>query len=217
MKVSTLACILGAYASSDNPKRILDIGAGTGLLSLMVAQRFNAAIDAVEIDPDAYEQAKTNIRMSPWPDRIHVVQNDIKEFAREQHPKYDLVLTNPPFFTNQLSSPDSKINLARHDQGLTIEQLSDTIPELLNATGTLVVLLPPEETYQLSIHLKKHNIFISGQLAICNYLKARPLAYITNYMFQTKKNQKGTLNIRNDDDKYSDQFISLLKDYYLYL
>ena len=122
MKVSTLACLFGAKIIAKEPENILDVGAGTGLLTLMLAQKYqNAKIDAIEIDNDAYEETVKNIERSSWSKRITVIKNDflLHSFVK----KYDLIVSNPPFYSNHLKSVNHSINMARHNDTLPINQL----------------------------------------------------------------------------------------------
>ena len=124
MKVGTDAVLLGSISGSGNPKSILEIGVGTGVVSLMLAQRFpEARITGVEIDREAWEQASENARQSPWKDRIDFVHMSFQDFCLKQGQKYDLIVSNPPFFPNHLKSPDPKRNLALHNDTLSFGEL----------------------------------------------------------------------------------------------
>ena len=131
MKICTDACLFGAWlaAKNDNGLKMLDIGSGTGLLSLMLAQKTTAAIDAVEIDEAAYTQTVENFAVSPWKDRLQVFHRSIQEytaaFIREASTPYDLIFSNPPFFENHLKSSDPKRNLALHRETLNVADILD--------------------------------------------------------------------------------------------
>ena len=149
MKVCTDACVFGAWAGSPEAARILDIGTGTGLLSLMAAQRNQVArIDAVEIDSAAAEQARENIANSPFAGRITVHQSPIQCF--EPRYLYDTILVNPPFFQSDLRSPDARVNQAHHAESLTFSELLTAVVRFLGVGGTWHVLLPPEESVTLA-------------------------------------------------------------------
>ena len=143
MKVSLDACLLGAMVQVANCQRILDIGTGTGLLSLMAAQRCPAQIDAIEIDDRACQQAQVNIHNSPFAKRITLHQGAIQDFKPEQ--KYDAIICNPPFFSKQLKNPDPQRNLARHNDSLSFHQLCECIVFCLTPTGQATLLLPVSE------------------------------------------------------------------------
>lgn len=170
MKVSTDACLLGAWAPfPENVNAILDIGAGTGLLSLMLAQRFpGATITALEIDPQAAEQARENIAGSPFADRVEVMCGDIRNYNPAA--LYDGIISNPPFFQNSLRGPDAARNRARHsDDTLAFPELYAAVTRLLKPDGHFALLLPTEaqEGWEQAL--------ISGKLALVEKLRARPL------------------------------------------
>lgn len=147
MKVCTDACIFGAWiAKKITGNRLplincLDIGTGTGLLNLMLAQKNpDLILDAVEIEANAYEQAKENISTSPWLHRLEIFHSDIKNYVSAK--KYDLIISNPPFFENELSSKEENKNIAKHDKGLTLKDLIGAIKIHLATAGYFATLLP---------------------------------------------------------------------------
>ncbi len=150
MKVTTDACLFGAWLAKTvdswqlTVNRTLDIGTGTGLLSLMLAQKCNTKIDAVEIDEAAATQAQQNFELSPWKDRLQAYNSSIQLF--KQSTNYNLIITNPPFFDNDLKSNDTKRNLALHGASLTLKELLTAIKELLINDGQLAILLPYHRT-----------------------------------------------------------------------
>lgn len=144
MKVCTDACVLGAWADVENADHILDIGAGTGLLSLMVAQRNSyARIDAVEIDAEAFYQAGENVEQSPFHDRITLFHTPVQEFISNH--RYDVIVTNPPFFQSDLLSPIDKKNIAHHAKSLDFDELLVSLDRLLKPEGKVNVLFPVDE------------------------------------------------------------------------
>ena len=163
MKVCTDACLFGALAATENLQiaNCLDIGTGTGLLSLMVAQKNNAVkIDAIEIDKTAAEQATENIAASPWAGNILVFNEDILTFNSVK--KYDCIISNPPFFEDDLQSPDEAKNNAKHNSSLSLIQLLQAVNKQLATDGFFAVLLPYhrvncfiEEAQKIGLHLIK--------------------------------------------------------------
>lgn len=144
MKVCTDACVLGAWADVQDADRILDIGAGTGLLSLMLAQRNTYAhIDAVEIDAEAFYQAGENVEQSPFHDRITLFHSAVQEFVSDH--QYDAIITNPPFFQSDLLSPIEKKNIAHHAKSLDFDEILVAIDRLLKPDGKVNILFPVEE------------------------------------------------------------------------
>lgn len=215
MKVGTLACILGAYASATAPKQILDIGAGTGLLALMLAQRFpEAAIDAVEIEAGAFRQASVNLKESRWKSRIHLIHGDILGFSSSC--KYDLIVSNPPFFEKYLKSPDDKTNLARHNDHLPFAGLLAKVKELLAPEGSFYVLLPPFEMKRLENLALAKGLFPKKELHIYNFPGQPAKAVVSAFSHEKKNCANEALVIRDEDKNYTSEFISMLKDFYLH-
>lgn len=216
MKVTTVACIQGAWLPHFSPNKILDIGAGTGLLSLMAAQQYNSEIDAIEIEQEAFDQLKENINQSPWKDRIKCYHDDIKDIDKHTSKRYDLIISNPPFYEKQLKSSNNQINYARHETGLTINELIDISTRLINESGKVSILLPPAETTILTKICKHKSLFLSDQLVISDSKKKEPNAIVTILSKKTSKLTIKNLTIKKGNRTYSSEFISLLDAYYLY-
>lgn len=214
MKVCTDACILGAFVEVKNTKRILDIGAGTGLLSLMAAQRSEAQIEAVEIDESAYNQAVKNVSESIFKDKIKVINKNIVDFESD---KFDLIVSNPPFYQNSLQSPDGQVNKALHSTELSFEKLTQSVNRLLDDEGRFVVLLPSFETNEFIKVAQKNNLFLHHQLTI-RHDQSKPIFRVISTFKKTQvlDYQVDSLVIWQENAKvYSDEFKALLKEYYL--
>lgn len=222
MKVCTDACIFGAYISSeekeatDDETNILDIGTGTGLLSLMTAQKVKGNIDAVEIDEQAVEQALENFRNSVWKLRLSVFHADITKLKLSK--KYNVIISNPPFFEGSLKSSNNQNNLAKHTTSLSYQLLVSLVCSHLTDEGRFYILLPYKE-FDVFKKLAAEN-----QLPLMKKIKIRSAAS-SNY-FRTmgvftnravKKTAEELLTIKDNDGEYTNDFIQLLKDYYLYL
>jgi tRNA1Val (adenine37-N6)-methyltransferase len=222
MKVCTDACLFGAWVAdkiknkNSKVKSILDIGTGTGLLSLMLAQQTNAMIDAVEIDEAAAIQTSQNFETSPWKERLHVYHSSIQEFDQITNQHYDLIISNPPFFENDLKGDNVKRNIALHSSELSLDELLNAIDTYLNNDALFAVLLP----YHRSGYFEKlarlrfflHEKVLIKQTSNHNYFRSMLL-------FGTKKveTRESELIIREEDQQYSKNFTALLQDYYLYL
>jgi tRNA1Val (adenine37-N6)-methyltransferase len=213
MKVCTDSCILGAYATVIGPETILDIGTGTGLLALMAAQRFpNTEIHAIEYEQQHVKQAEINFRNSPFRERVKLFHSRIQDFTADK--KYDLIICNPPFFNKSTKSPDRLRNVSFHSDDLPYSDLAFSIVRLLNENGKAFVLFsPPEEAefsrYALSAGLKKNS-----ELLIFKDEQKPLFRIISGYSFKESNLEKEEFFI-NREGKYSSEFISLLKDYYL--
>ena len=144
MKVGTDAVLLGAWVNIGEVNAILDVGTGTGILALMMAQRTKARIDAVEIDPSAAAEAQRNISLSPWPERVRIHTTSFQEFAIGQMHGYELIISNPPYFSNSLKPPDTARSKARHDDLLPLDTFMKGVDKLLSLSGKLAVIIPFE-------------------------------------------------------------------------
>ena len=218
MKVCTDSCLFGAWVASliermeINPATILDIGTGTGLLSLMLAQKTDARIDAVEIEPNAFEQTTENIQASPWKNQIKIFNADIKNWNATS--KYDLIISNPPFYENDLLPEDDGKKISKHSTTLNLEELIAVVKNGLNVNGMLAILLPSRSTKHFENIALKHSLFVKEKVEVKqtsshNYFRA----------MQQKETiiLKRELAIKNNAGAYSDEFKFLLKDYYLHL
>jgi len=144
MKIGTDAVLLGSWVKMEQARSILDIGTGCGILALMMAQRSEAIIDAVEIDRESALEAGKNFQKSPWKDRINLYLKSFQEFAEHNHRKYDLVISNPPFFSDSLRSPDRRKSISRHDDLLPLEILLSLSEQLLEPSGRAVFIFPAD-------------------------------------------------------------------------
>lgn len=215
MKVCTDACVFGVYADVGTGGRILDIGTGTGLLALMAAQRNPMAlIDAVEVDEAAFGQATENIRLSPFCSQIHVVHKRIQDF-QPAFP-YDRILTNPPFYTNHLRSPDAAVNRALHTDDLSFPDLLAAVLRLLTSDGQWWVLLPPYETERLADLAREAGLFPFSRLALRHHALKPVFRLITAFSHREASIADETLTIFEIDNKtYTPEFRALLRDFYL--
>jgi tRNA1Val (adenine37-N6)-methyltransferase len=217
MKVTTDACIQGAWTPLEaETSRILDIGAGTGLLSLMLAQRHpTAMIDAVEYDTDAARQAEENFENSVWKHRLHVENIDIKDF-HPQHP-YDLIICNPPFFVNSLLSGSETKDRARHDISLSQYDLANVAGRMLDLNGCFSILLPFTEYQLWRTVAATVGLYEASTLSV----KHTPTAEVKRVIGTFRKGNvlnagtRETLVIKDSDGNYSPEFRELLSNFYL--
>lgn len=218
MKVTTEGCILGGWVASQNlrPKRILDIGTGTGLLALMLAQRFpDAQIDAVEVDLRAYEEATTNFDASIWSDRINSFHTSIQYFEFTE--RYDLIISNPPFFKNSLQTEHQHVNLARHDDFLSQQDLVHIIDEMLAPEGSAFILYPEREMNLFLHEANTQGLQNNRRLTIYNHDKSPVFRVIAEISKKSEDHSEKILRIRQLDNEYTPEFVRLLKPYYLHL
>lgn len=206
--------------AAHSPK-LLDIGCGTGLLSLMIAQKnSHLHIDAVEIDEAAAQQATENSAASPWKERVNVIHSDIKNYYPANEGKYDLVVCNPPFYENELASPDAKKNKAHHDSSLLLEETVQTIRHSLKPGGQFFLLLPYKRLADIKGLSENAGLTITHTVLV----KQTPShSYFRVMISGTLQNEtpftinSTELTIKDAEGNYSPEFIALLKEYYLYL
>jgi tRNA1Val (adenine37-N6)-methyltransferase len=176
MKVTTDACLFGAWVAEEvrrqesGVRSTLDIGSGSGLLSLMLAQKNSVAeIIGVEIDEEAMKQAKENINTSPWKDRINMLEGDVKDHNFPE--KFDLIISNPPFYENEIRSATDSKNVAHHSENLTLKELPDIIKSNLNSDGNFFLLLPYKRNEEIKKLFKDHQLHISKMLFVRQSVK----------------------------------------------
>jgi tRNA1Val (adenine37-N6)-methyltransferase len=216
MKVTTDACIQGAWAPAPpTASTALDIGTGTGLLSLMLAQRFpQLHIDAIDTDTAAAKQAATNAATSPWTDRIRVMHADVRQYSPTKN--YDLIICNPPFFKSSLLSGNKEKDMARHDVSLKQEELLITVSTLLSTHGTFSLLLPFTEYRQWQPLFAEYGLHEQQIL----YVKHHPDANVKRVVsilskIATSAIVENTLTIKESDGNYTALFKNLLGNFYL--
>jgi tRNA1Val (adenine37-N6)-methyltransferase len=223
MKVTTDACLFGAWAADDMkrliPARILDIGTGTGLLSLMTAQVCTkATIEAVEIENGAAEQAAENFKASPWAERISLYHADIRNSTFTE--RFDEIICNPPFYENELASPDAKRNTAHHAGGLLLQDLLPVIKRLLDSHGKAYLLLPAKRKEVIPELMEKNGLIADQYFRVRQSPKHETFRIMLRCGHddgETISSPEQELIIEEAPGRYTDAFIRLLKDYYLYL
>ncbi|MGK2863854.1 MAG: tRNA1(Val) (adenine(37)-N6)-methyltransferase, partial [Chitinophagaceae bacterium] len=194
------------------------IGTGTGLLSLILSQQTKARIDAIEIDREAYEQAKENIQASPFSCNIDIIHTDARFFVSQE--KYDCIISNPPFYENELKSVSSKKNKAHHKEGLLLENLLSIVKDHLNPGGSFYLLFPYKRNSELKNLFAKNNLAISCQTLVRQSVNHPYFRIMLAGKHKTERIENVTndeLTIKNELNEYTPEFINLLRDYYLHL
>ena len=218
MKVCTDACLLGAWFSTKIPQQatVLDIGAGTGLLMMMLAQRSQARIHGIEIDPAAYAQLKENTGQNDWSQRLQVFAGDARTYPFPL--KYDLIISNPPFFESDLLSTDHREQIAKHSKHLTLDALINTMADNLQPRGAFGILLPFHRWEYFDKLAAQHHFSLSEKLVVRQTPKHDPFRALLYYT-RNQHNMVTTfdLTIKQTDGAYTPEFVELLTDYYLYL
>ena len=214
MKVGTDGVLLGAYVNCKNAARVLDIGTGTGLLCLMLAQKCNATIHGIEINAEAVEVAKFNVEQSNWRERIEIFHSSIQDFSAEE--RYDLIVSNPPFYTTDVIAPEKGRALARHDLSLNISELAVSIDRLLKPDGRCYVIYPTEQCQSFEDEAAKLGLFAMRRLYVSSRPELPPIRTIVELCRKQCVAECDTLFIENGArHDFSDKYKSLTKDYYL--
>lgn len=217
MKVGTDGVLLGAWVKI-NPEifSILDIGTGTGLISLMMAQRSNAElIDGIELNNEAFEQTITNFENSDWGDRLFCYHASLNEFTDEIEDKYDLIVSNPPFYTSTFKEMDNDRAMARHTESLTYVDLLNGVSNLLSEDGTCAFIIPfSEEEY--FIQLAKKNKLFPNRITRVKGTKDTPIKRsLLQFSFSEKIIEESELIIEIERHIYTEDYINLVQDFYL--
>lgn len=217
MKVGTDGVLLGAWVKLEsNPYSILDIGAGTGLIALMLAQRSNAeVIDAIELNDEAYEQTVSNFEQSDWGDRLFCYHASLQEFTDEIEDKYDLIISNPPFYTSTYKLLEEGRAMARHTESLTYSDLLNGVSNLLSEEGTCAFIIPFSEEKNFIENAKKHTLFLNRITRVKGTKDAPTKRSLLQFSFSEKLIEKNELIIEIDRHFYTEDYINLVQDFYL--
>ena len=218
MKIGTDGVLLGAWCPIDNaPLSILDIGAGTGILSLMLAQRSTAEqIDAIEIDEEAYEQCVDNFESSPWSDRLFCFHASLDEFVNEPDTEYDIIISNPPFYSEDFKTENEQRDLARFQEAMPFEELVEAAGLFLSEIGIFAVIIPFKE--------EEHFIDLCAQVELfpvkITRVKGSHTTPIVRSLLAFKRYELPVLEadelvIEINRHEYTDDYINLTKDFYL--
>lgn len=217
MKIGTDSVLLGAWTSVEsNPCSILDIGAGTGVLSMMMAQRCHSeTIDAIEIDDDAYEQCVENFEQSPWSDRLFCYHASLEEFVDEIEDKYDLIISNPPFYNDTYKSDNEQRDLARFTDAMPFRHLIESVSKLLSKDGLFSVIIPFSEENDFIVLASKEHLFPSRILRMKGSPSSDAKRSLIEFSFEEISAKLEELTIETSRHQYTEDYIKLTKDFYL--
>lgn len=221
MKVGTDGVLLGAWTPiiNDRNTSILDIGTGCGLISLMLAQRIeNSYIKAIDIDNGSIENAKQNFAQSAWNDRLTAIEMSILQFCETSTEKFDIIVSNPPFFEESLKSNKAKRNLARHNDSLPFNTLIQCVDRLMSDDGIFACILPYNEGCKFIELAKMQGLYCCKRMAVAN----KPSQPIKRILFCLSRKEvdavpSPTLFIRNEDNSYSPEYLDLTRDFYTFI
>lgn len=216
LKVGTDAVILGSLTSFKNPKNILDIGTGTGILALMMAQKYNSIITAIDIDEGAIADAVTNCNNSPWKDRITTQRCSLQEFTKGQNDTFDGIICNPPFFTNCLKNNNESKTNARHTTQLSPQDLFSNIEKLLSPNGVFSFIIPYNEKILFASCAQDANLYLTDECDIYPFADSNePNRCVLTYSRIWSNFNKKHLHIREDKTTYTQEFKNITQDFYI--
>lgn len=217
MKVGTDGVLLGAWTAVDsNPKSILDIGAGTGLLSLMLAQRSTAEqIDALEILEAAHEQCVENFEASPWADRLFCYHAGLDEFLDDLEEPYDLIISNPPFYAENVASGDHSRDVARQNRSLPFGELLEGVSKLLRRDGLFATIIPFKEEEAFMNLAETFGLFPKRILRVKGNPNTEIKRSLLEFGFVNVPVSEILLTIEKGRHRYTDEYVGMTKDFYL--
>jgi len=217
MKINTDGVLLGALVIADHPKTVLDIGTGTGVIALMLAQRFvDAKIDAIEIDTTAANTAKTNFSYSPFSQRLNVYPLGFEEFfATNPDRNYDLIVSNPPFFINSLKSPEAKKELAKHTDEDFFKKLIKTAVAHLSLEGSFWLIIPLTIADFVFYLASEGNLCLQKRINVRSFEDSAPHRIIACFGFEKVSTEISKLVIYKSAGNYSEEYTKLLQPYFI--
>jgi tRNA1Val (adenine37-N6)-methyltransferase len=215
MKVGTDAVLLGSWVNVQSAKRILDVGTGSGVIALMLAQRSNVDthVDAIEIEKEDARQAKENVLRSPWPTKISVFQESLQEFKPDS--KYDLIVSNPPFFVKSLLPPTAKRTRTRHAEKLTYDDLITNSVRMMNSKATMAVVLPVQEGNEFRKLAVSHGLYLNRELVFYSRIEKPQERWLFEFGPEQRIIKKERLVLYADNDQKSTEYVNLTNEFYL--
>ncbi len=216
MKVGTDGVLLGAWAKPENSERILDVGAGSGLIALMLAQKSNAKIDAIEIDKSAAFQAKENVNSSPWSDRIIIHNKSLQDFKPDY--QFDLIVSNPPFFVCGPQAIIQERATARHNLRLTIDELIFYSKRMLNVDGRIALILPFETRYELIAAIARNGLWVEKETRVIPVpgKQANRILFLLSEIPGIERDVDEIIIEENGRHQYSSDFQKITGEYYIF-
>jgi tRNA1Val (adenine37-N6)-methyltransferase len=217
MKVGTDAVLLGSWVKPNGAKRILDIGTGTGVIALMIAQRSEALIDGIDIDDSACLQATENVASSPWSERVRILHHSLQEYSHETTTRYELIVSNPPYFLDSSKANGLERTTARHADLLPYDQLLESVIRLLDKKGKFCVILPVKEASILRELAKERGLQLSKLMRVrTRTAKETEKRHIMQFEHSPSSFSEDTIVIEKDErHDYTDEYKELTKEYYL--
>jgi len=214
MKVGTDSLLLGIWVNTENTRKILDIGSGCGILAMLMAARSDARVEALELDNASYEEALENFRNAPFNNRLEIIQNDFRKFAVESGRKYDLLISNPPFFINDKRASEQVRSNARHGDTLNYDELCSGAVHLMDTASRFCLVLPYEESRTFVQIAEKHGLYVHKKMLVFPKRGRQPNRI--NLELTTEKAPLPVVErfiIREENNTFTRQYIDFFKDY----
>ena len=222
-RVGTDAMLLGAWASPPGEGKILDIGTGCGVLALMMAQKTEAIIEAIDIDLSSVNEAHGNFRRSPWHARLFAIHAPLQVFSENAKPNYDFIICNPPYFSNSLKSPSARKNLTRHDQSLSLEELIRCVSKILTPNGSFVLILPAVSCDEFIGSCIKSRMYLKRKLTILPKPALPPIRTLMEFTKTPSQVGSGLrpvtqndLTILNSSETFSTEYLALTTNFHCF-
>jgi Predicted O-methyltransferase len=212
MKVGTDGVLLGAWTRPGDALRILDVGTGSGLVALILAQHSTAFVDGVELDAEAAVQAAENVAVSPWNERMHIYETD---FCRFSNGLYDLIVSNPPFFRESLKAPARERNQARHTDALSYEMLVHNAGRMLSSSGRLSVVLPAASADDFDAICWQNKLYLSRRCDVVSVEGLEPKRVLLEFSRFRSGTERTKLILETSSHKRTEEFTALTADLYL--
>lgn len=214
MKVGTDGVLLGAWASVPHARHILDVGTGTGLIALQLAQRFaDAHITGIEIDPQAAIQAQMNAANSPWANRVNIIQQDFNTFQPDE--LFELIVSNPPYYDDVLPCPDNRRNMARHTHTLTYGGLFQKATSLLHPSGKICVIIPQEYGRKITDEAWNFQLYPEETVYVFSSPRKKCQRLLMSFGREYQVCKESQLFLTDNSGQYTSDYISLTRDFYL--
>lgn len=216
MKVGTDAVLLGSWVDTSNAKTILDIGTGTGIIALMLAQKSDAIVEAIDIDANAFLQAEQNANNCHWKDRIHIRHTSLQQFANSSDHKYDLIVSNPPYFVDSSKALEESRTNARHTDQLPFDALLNGVLSLLSPNGKFYVILPTKESQVFREMAEKQNLFLTKLTRVITRTDKPEKRQLMKFEYTKGEVEEDSIVIEKEGRHcYTEEYTELTKDYYL--
>ena len=214
MKVGTDAILLGTWCNVNNSKKILDIGTGCGIIALLLASRTDAIIDTIELDSDSAIEAATNFKDSIFNDRLNIINGDFMDYVNTSTQKYDVIISNPPFFSNDLNSPTLSRNSARHITNLNHNNLCIGVIKLLVSEGHFYIVMPYEIAIEFVVTAKNHGLHLHNKQLVYPKPGSEPNRINMEFRFDSPTEVLiDEITLRNEDNQHSSQYKELVQEF----